>query len=119
MTTLQARVKALLEDAGLPVRYGYPAAWREFPCVSWSEAGNRALAQADGREYLTELTYAVDIWAETPGQLAEAGAAIDLRLSEAGLRRTSCLDLYEDKPRLHHRALRYRAVTDPEGRTYQ
>ena len=119
MTTLQARVKALLEDTGLPVRYGYPAAWGTFPCVSWSEAGNRVLARAEGREYLTELTYAVDVWAETPEQLARAGAEIDARLAEAGLRRTSCLDLFEERPLLHHRALRYRAVLDPAGAVHQ
>ena len=119
MTSLQARVKELLEAAGLPVSYNYPASWRTFPCVSWSEAGSRALAQADGREYLTELIYAVDIWAESPAQLAEAGAAIDAHLSGAGLRRTSAQDLYEEKPRLYHRALRYRVVADPEGGVHQ
>ena len=119
MNTLQSRVKALLEATGLPVSYRYPAAWNAFPCLAWAETGNRVQAQADGREYLTELTYTVDIWAEGPEGLAAAGAAVDAQLAGAGLRRTFAQDLYEDKTRLHHRAMRYRALVDPAGDIWQ
>lgn len=119
MNTLQARVKQLLEQTGLPVSYSYPAAWSRFPCLSWYESGNRVYAQADAREHLTELTYVVDAWADAPEALAVAGLAVDECLAEAGFRRTFAQDLYENRTRLHHRTMRYRAVVDGAGNIYQ
>ena len=119
MKSLQARVRTLLDETGLPVTYGWPALWNRFPCAAWYESGSRALAQADGREYLTELNYTVDIWADAPAELAEAAQEIDARLSGAGLRRVSSLDLYEDGPRLFRRSMRYRAVVDVDGGVWQ
>ena len=119
MNSLQTRVKELLDGCGLPVSYGYPAAWTAFPCAAWRETGCRALEQADAREYLTENYYTVDIWANGPATLATAAAEIDALLAGAGLRRTSSQDLYEEGPRLHHRSLRYRAVTDAAGNVWQ
>ena len=119
MNTLQSRVKALLEATGLPVSYRYPAAWNAFPCLAWAETGNRVQAQADGREYLTELTYAVDIWSQGPAQNEALGAEIDRRMAAAGLRRDYMADLFDARAGFHHRSLRYRCVADGQGRVYQ
>ena len=119
MNTLQETVKRLLEETGVPVSYHYPAAWDPFPCIAWHEAASREYAQAGAREYLTELTYAVDIWAETPEELAQIGQDVDARLAGVRFRRVFSQDLFEARTQLHHRTMRYRALSDAEGNIYQ
>ena len=119
MNTLQGMVKALLDEVGVAVSYRYPAEWSSFPCMAWYESNNREYAQADGAEYLTELTYVVDVWAESPAQAAEIAARADEKLASARFKRTFSQDLYEPKSHLHHRTMRYRAVTDAAGNVYQ
>ncbi|MGI6239175.1 MAG: tail completion protein gp17 [Christensenellales bacterium] len=119
MISLIHRVRDLLAGVAGAVWYHYPASWAQLPCVSWRESGNRALSQADGREHLAELTYTIDIWAKSPEENAAIASEIDRRMAAARLRRTYCADIYETGARLHHRALRYRAVADAAGNIYQ
>lgn len=119
MITLAGRVRDLLSGVCEAVFYFYPASWVRLPCAAWRESGNRTLKQADGREHLAELTYAVDIWAKTPEECRDVADLIDRRMAAARLRRAYAADLYESGARLHHRALRYRAVADEQGNIYQ
>lgn len=119
MNTLQNRVKALLEEVGVAVSYRYPAQWSSFPCMAWYESNNREYAQVDGAEYLTEVTYVVDVWAESPVETAGVAAAADGKLASLRLKRTFSQDLFEPKSHLHHRTMRYRALVDAEGNAYQ
>ena len=119
MAGLCAVVKRALAGVRAQVFYYYPASWVRLPCMAWRESGNRELARADGREYLTEVTYTIDIWSASPeenGALAESVQAV---LAAEGFMRTYSADLYETASRLHHRVLRYRAVAGADGRVYQ
>ncbi len=111
MQTLQVEVKTALESTGYTVRYIYPQGEENVPCVTWYESNNREYAQADGNEYLTEVEYTVDCWATTPEETATMGAAVDTALATLRLKRTFSYDLYESDTRVHHKNMRYRALT--------
>lgn len=117
MISLKKTVKGLLESTGAAVWYFHPQSWVRLPAVSWRESLNREFAQADGREYLAELEYTVDVWAETPAQVHELAERIDATLTSARLKRSFAQDLFGEG--MHHRAVRYRCVADAGGRIYQ
>lgn len=117
MITIKNTVKQLLESTGAAVWYFHPQSWARLPAVSWRESGNRELAQADGREHLAELTYAVDVWAKSPEETHALADAVDAVLTAARLRRDYAGDLFEAD--MHHRSMRYRCVADAAGRIYQ
>ena len=119
MISLCDRVKAALAGVCGQVYYFYPASWVRLPCVAWRESGNRELARADGREQLTELTYTIDIWSDSPEKNGELALDIHTRLSAEHFMRTYSADVFETGTRLHHRVLRYRAVAGADGRIYQ
>lgn len=119
MVTLAEMVRERLESTGAAVWYFYPQSWARLPAVSWRESANREKAQADGREYLTELEYTVDIWSGSPGDNLALAGRIDAALTAIRLRRVGSVDLFEDGTGLHHRSLRYRCVADAAGNIYQ
>ena len=119
MVSLCDRVKETLKGVGAQVYYFYPASWVKLPCVAWRESGNRELARADGREALSEVTYTIDIWSDSPERNGEMALDIHNRLAAAHFMRTYSADIFETGTRLHHRVLRYRAVAGADGRIYQ
>lgn len=119
MISLTNTVRSLLQSTGAAVWYFHPQSWARLPAVSWRESANRELAQADGREHLAELEYAVDVWSASPAVNAELAAKIDAALTAVRLRRIYSEDLYEAATGCHHRALRYRCVADRAGNIYQ
>lgn len=119
MITKADTVKALLEGLGAPVYYHYPASWARLPVISWRESGNREIAQADGGEHLAELTYAVDLWSDSPEANRALSEALDRRMMGVRMRRDYLSDLFDTRAGLHHRSLRYRCVADAAGRIYQ
>lgn len=119
MISLSDRVKSLLAGLDAPVFYFYPQSWQRLPAISWRESGNRELAQADGKEHLAELTYAVDIWSASPETNRQLFSQIDARMASARFRRDYMEDLFDTNAGCHHRTVRYRAVADAAGRIYQ
>jgi len=119
MNTLCERVKEILETTGCRVFYHYPASWLALPCVSWRESANRVFARADAQEYLTELNYTIDIWSRSAEENYDIAVRIDVAMAQEGFRRDMCADLFETNTQLHHRSMRYRAVTDAQGGMYQ
>lgn len=119
MITLAPKVKTLLAGLDVPVFYFYPRSWKQLPAVSWRESGNREFAQADGGEYLAELTYAIDIWGDSPAGNLSLFEEIDARMASARFRRDYMEDLFDSNTGHHHRTVRYRAVADGDGNIYQ
>ena len=81
--------------------------------------GNREFAQADGSEHLAELTYAIDIWSDSPEVNQSLSDTLDRRMMALRLRRDYLSDLFDARAGLHHRSLRYRCVADGAGNIYQ
>lgn len=103
----------------IPVHYFYPPIDGALPCVSWYEAENRHEAQADTIEYLTELAFVIDIWSKSAMTNGETAQTIDQAMSAAGFRRAFAHDLYEPETKIHHKTMRYRAISTPEQVLHQ
>ena len=119
MISLAEKVKALLTGLDAPIFYFYPQSWEKLPAISWRESGSREIAQADGQEYLAELTYAVDIWSDSPAENMALFAQIDGRMASARFRRDFAEDLFDTNTGRYHRTIRYRAIADADGNIYQ
>ena len=119
LISLAKNVETVLHSTGAAVWYFHPQSWIRLPAVSWRESQCRELSQADGREHLAELSYAVDVWGRSPAENAALAADVDAKMAAMRMRRESSEDLYEADTGLHHRALRYRCVADAAGNIYQ
>lgn len=119
MITIKERVRACLEGACGELVYGYPRDFTGSELVSWRESGNSRHAQADGREYLAELEYTLEIFAASPERASELLAECDMRMREMGLRREAAAEVFEENSALCHTSARYRALADAQGNIYQ
>ena len=119
MVTLKQLVCDALSGACARVVYGRPACFRQYPLLCWRESLNRRFAQADGREYLTELNYDLDIFADSVEAAGEIAARADERMRDVGFRRDGACELYEQERQIAHVSLRYRALADANGGVWQ
>lgn len=119
MITLRNRVFSALRGACDSVIYGLPDDFIALPRIVWRESRNRRHAQADGVEYLAELNYTLDIFAETPEAAGELFADADARMNQSGFRRESAEEIFEKDTGIAHINARYRALADSAGNTYQ
>lgn len=94
------------------VFYFYPKDNAQLPCVTYYEASNVRSEQADGREHLSEITYAIDIWAHSAQERDTIALLIDGALSEIGFARTFAHDVHEET--LQHTAMKYRALVSAD-----
>ena len=62
----------------------YPAAEAAPPLAVFQEIQNHPLAQADGQEYLTEILYQIDLYAETTQEADALAPAVEKALTLAG-----------------------------------
>ena len=117
MRTMLTQVRSLIEGAAGAARvfHAWPADWSRVPCVAYREEENRTYARADGAEALTELVYAVDVWALGAKEARDLLGEIDEALCDAGFARTQATTLFEDRTRFFHISARYRVLTDGEG----
>lgn len=90
----------------------YPEAETQLPAVSFYEASNGQYAQADGREYLTEIAYQIDIWGRSVFDNDQLAALIDEAMVGLGFERTFCHDLYDEH--CQHKTMRYRGLVSPD-----
>ena len=119
MITLKQTVCDALSGACGCVVYGRPAQIRRLPVLCWRESLNRRYAQADGREYLSETNYTLDIFAASIEEAGEIAARVDERMQDAGFRRDGACELFETDRQIAHVSLRYRALADANGGVWQ
>ena len=119
MVTLKQLVCDALSGACARVVYGRPACFRQYPLLCWRESLNRCFAQAEGKEYLTEVNYTLDIFAASPESAGEIAARADARMRDAGFRRDGACELFETDRQIAHVNLRYRALADINGGVWQ
>ena len=119
MNTLKEHVCDALSGTCDCVVYGRPAQIRYLPVLCWRESLNRCFAQAEGKEYLTEVNYTLDIFAASPESAGEIAARADVRMRDAGFRRDGACELYEQERQIAHVSLRYRALADANGGVWQ
>lgn len=120
MDSLQAEVYTALQGTGYSVSYFFPQTSTPLPRISFYESNNHEYGQAEGREFVTEVEYTIDLWANTPEKTGEMAIAVDAKLAALRLRRTFSFDLYEQDTRIHHKNMRYRGlIRIDEQKIYQ
>lgn len=119
MITLKDKVFSAIGGLCGDVVYGTPGDFITPERIVWRESRNRRHAQADGREYLAELNYTLDIFARTPEDAAGLFARADQSMAQAGFRRENAEELFEKDSGVCHISARYRALADAEGNVYQ
>ena len=119
MITLKHRVFSALSGLCGDVIYGTPGDFITPERIVWRESRNRRYAQADGREYLAELNYTLDIFARSAEAATDLFARADEKMAQAGFRREAAEEMFERDSGVHHISARYRALSDAEGNIYQ
>ena len=115
--TIRNRIQAALAGVCDCVVYGYPMDLAEDMRVCWRESLNRRYAQADGREYLAEVNYTVDVFAPDAEGCDALSEGCDARMAEIGLRREDRRAVFEAD--CAHISMRYRALLGADGGVYQ
>lgn len=119
MITLKEKVFSALNGLCGDVIYGTPGDFITPERIVWRESRNRRHAQADGREYLAELNYTLDIFARSAEAAADLFARADESMAQARFRREAAEEMFERDSGVHHISARYRALADAEGNIYQ
>lgn len=119
MITLRQTVHDALFGACDCVIFGWPKDFTGSTFIAWRETGSREYAQADAAEYLAELNYTLDIFAETPEEASALLEEADERMRGAGLRRESAAEIYDEDTNTSRVTARYRALADADGNIYQ
>lgn len=112
MNSLAAQIYDVLKTVSgvSQVSFFYPQQWVDLPAVTFYEQNNSESARVDnGHEFLTDLTYQIDIWAKTPEECLEIATEINEKLRELGFKREFAADLYVNSENggIHHKTLRF------------
>lgn len=119
MIDIRAQMLTMLQEAAgtAPVFDQYPEGDAAFPCVSFFESGNEIYKMAGGKEYLSLVTYTVDIWGYDWDEIDPILHAINEKMQALGFTRDQCADA--PQPGMRHKTLRYSGVIDQDGMVYQ
>ena len=110
MDELAGRMRTALEGLGAAVFYIYPSSFATLPAVSYGEAAQSALIEADDAPLLIGVEYNVDIWARAFSGARALGAAAAQRLAGLGFSVEVDGDQYDKALGVCRRTLRCRAA---------
>ena len=119
MITLKKEVQKVLSDVCASPVYGYPCSFEALPLLAWRESLNSRHGQADGREYIAELNYTLEIFAPDSEAADALLVLADAALTGLGLRRENAAEQFDQDAGLCHITARYRCLADEHGRIYQ
>lgn len=77
------------------------------PCLSFLELDNAETIFADDEVAMSEITYAVDVWAAAPGDIPPLAQAADKAMKDLGFIRTHASDLPPDEVHIYHKNMQY------------
>lgn len=88
----------------------FPSAFGELPCASFYEAFNGPSSLADDGEYLSEIVFTVDVWAETGEETSVLAAETDRAMKRAGFTREFAADVNEPQSGVKHKTMRFKLI---------
>lgn len=104
MLDLCKKIANLLQEIA-PVELAGTEKALELPCIYIEQVVNNAAVTMDNRDFLTEFSYQIDVYAETPGKCAEMAQAIDDIMQANGWNRSNGLPMGRQRYVLTYRAL--------------
>lgn len=114
MVFVRDQVHSALEsvlDGICKVYHAYPARDASLPAVSFYEAANNEHASTTEGEYLTEISYAIDVFAASVSETDEIAGKINDAMAGFGFARNFSYDVPD--PNVRHKTMRYRGLIDP------
>jgi hypothetical protein len=107
LINLKPKLKTLLEQAA-PAFFYYPKNFNKLPCISYYEAFNAPAHKADDSEYLSEVSYVIDIWTDTSAEGSQLADKVNELLTNEGFGREFSQDVYEPAPQALHKTMRFK-----------
>jgi hypothetical protein len=104
MLDIAPKIANLLKDIA-PVELAGSEKPLEMPCIYIEQVANTANVAFDNRDFLTEITYQIDIYAETPQKCAEMAQAVDDIMQDNGWQRSNGIPIERQRYILTYHAL--------------
>ena len=90
------------------VNYSYPETFSNLPCITFYEINNSTVEFSDDDEYLSEINYVVDVWANDYEQLNNISVKVNEKLKEIGFIREISYDVLNEN--IKHKFMRFKIV---------
>lgn len=90
------------------VNYSYPETFSKLPCITFYEANNSILKFTEDDEYLSEINYVIDIWAETYEQINNIAIKVNEKLKEIDFVREVSYDVPSEE--IKHKFMRFKTI---------
>ena len=105
---IQAALSAIPEVK--KVSLAYPDSFADLPRVSFFEANNSPAEFSDDCEYLSELNFQIDVWAEKWDDVYDIAIDVDDAMSGIGFTREFSADVPDDQSNIKHKTMRYQFI---------
>ena len=99
-----------VEGFGGRVHPSFPDTFNKLPCASYYEISNIPNAAADDDEYLSEITFVVDIWAHGAEEVGKLAIEANSEIKKAGFIREFAADVNDPDGTIRHKTMRYRLI---------
>lgn len=90
------------------VNYSYPETFSKLPCITFYEANNSIVRYTEDDEYLSEINYVIDIWAETYEQINNIAIKVNEKLKEIDFIREVNYDVPSEE--IKHKFMRFKTI---------
>ena len=90
------------------VNYSYPETFSNLPCITFYEVNNSTVEFSDDDEYLSEINYVVDVWANDYEQLNSVSIKVNENMKEIGFIRELSYDVPNEN--IKHKFMRFKIV---------
>ncbi len=113
MLDIAPKIANLLKDIA-PVELAGSEKELEMPCIYIEQVTNSTNVAFDNRDFLSEISYQIDIYAETPKKCAEMAQAVDDIMQDNGFSRANGIPIERQRY-----VLTYRALVSEKYNTYK
>ncbi len=90
------------------VNYSYPETFSKLPCITFYEANNSIAIYTEDDEYLSEINYVIDIWAESYEQINNIAIKVNEKLKEIDFIREVSYDVPSED--IKHKFMRFKTI---------
>ena len=113
MLDVTKKIANLLEELA-PVELAGSEKELEMPSIYIEQVSNNPAVTMDNRDFLTEFSYQIDIYAETPKKCADMAQAVDDIMQDNGWNRSNGIPMGRQRY-----VLTYRALVSEKYNTYK
>lgn len=98
-----------IKDLGIckMINYCYPETFSKLPCITFYEVNNLPKF-SDDEEYLCEINYVIDIWANEYAQVNNIAMIVCQKLNEIGFVREVSYDIPTEN--IKHKFIRFKII---------